>query len=86
MKEVKREIDQLINPINYNLGSNNSEHGRIDAQIHRYQNKAPHTFSERDRGTSGSVISGGGLGAAIGASEAAFRLFNNNIRAGSEHR
>ena len=31
MKEVKREIDQLINPINYNLGSNNSEHGRIDA-------------------------------------------------------
>jgi hypothetical protein len=57
LKEIKREIDQLINPIGYNMGSNNSEHGKIEAQISRYQNKAPHTFSERDRG-GGSVMSG----------------------------
>jgi hypothetical protein len=56
LKEIKREIEQIINPTSYNMGSNNSEHGRIDAQIHRYQNKIPHTFGERDR--TGSAMSG----------------------------
>ena len=31
LKEIKREIEQIINPTSYNMGSNNSEHGGIDA-------------------------------------------------------